>query len=223
VVASLALGNANTWTAKQTFTNSDIALLGSSTGATTFTSANASGTNYTLTVPAVTSTLAVLGLNQTYTATETVSGTLNVTGTFEIGGSAYVAGAPSWTPALVAATTPGTPAYSVQVGSYTQHGSEVLVWFDVQLSGWSGSPSGALTITGLPVTATSTANDYGDCTLHSFQIANAAGALTGRVAPGSTAITLQFISAGGATSQSVLSAASVGTTPILVGSCRYHS
>jgi hypothetical protein len=78
VVASVNLGNANTWTAKQTFTNSDIALLGSSTGATTFTSANASGTNYTLTVPAVTSTLAVLGLNQTYTATAAFTGTITV-------------------------------------------------------------------------------------------------------------------------------------------------
>jgi hypothetical protein len=71
VVASLALGHANTWTAAQTFTNSDIALLGSSTGATTFTSANAGATNYTLTVPANTGTLAELNLAQTWTAVQT--------------------------------------------------------------------------------------------------------------------------------------------------------
>lgn len=52
------LGNANTWTAAQTFTNSDINLLGSSTGATTFTSDNAGATNYTLHVPAANATLA---------------------------------------------------------------------------------------------------------------------------------------------------------------------
>jgi hypothetical protein len=49
-----AVGVAQTWTAAQTFTNSDLKLLGSSTGATTLTSANAGATNYTLTVPAVT-------------------------------------------------------------------------------------------------------------------------------------------------------------------------
>jgi hypothetical protein len=51
-------GTAQTWTAAQTFTNSDLLLLGSSTGATTFTSANSSATNYTITVPAITDTLA---------------------------------------------------------------------------------------------------------------------------------------------------------------------
>ena len=58
VVAALNLGNANTWTAAQTFTNSDLILKGSSTGTTTLTSANSSGTSYTLTVPAITDTVA---------------------------------------------------------------------------------------------------------------------------------------------------------------------
>jgi hypothetical protein len=58
-----ALGVAQTWTAVQTFTNSDIKLLGSSTGATTFTSANAGASNYTITVPAATATLATLSAN----------------------------------------------------------------------------------------------------------------------------------------------------------------
>ena len=70
------LGSAQTFTAAKTFSNSDIKLLGSSTGATTFTSANASGTNYTITVPAVTSTMAVLGLSQTFTATQTFSASI---------------------------------------------------------------------------------------------------------------------------------------------------
>ena len=59
VVASLALGNANTWTAVQTFTNSDLRLLGSSTGYTTFASANSSATDYTITFPAATGTVAL--------------------------------------------------------------------------------------------------------------------------------------------------------------------
>src|SRR6202021_1697478 len=56
-----------TWTAAQTFTNSGLLLLGSSTGATTLTSANASATNYTLTLPAVTDTLVTLTSTQTLT------------------------------------------------------------------------------------------------------------------------------------------------------------
>jgi hypothetical protein len=75
------LGTVETWTAAQTFTNSDLLLLGSSTGATTFTSANASVTNYTITVPAATDTLVTLAATQTLTnksiaATEVNSGTL---------------------------------------------------------------------------------------------------------------------------------------------------
>ena len=82
VTVKLNLGNAQTWTGIQTFTNSTIKLLGSSTGATTFTSANASASNFTLTVPAVTDTLAVLGANQTFT------GTVNFSGSLQIGGAA---------------------------------------------------------------------------------------------------------------------------------------
>lgn len=71
----------NTWTAVQTFTNSDFCLLGSSTGCTTFTSANSSATNYTLTFPAVTDTVVTLAATQTLTgksiaASEVNSGTL---------------------------------------------------------------------------------------------------------------------------------------------------
>lgn len=74
------LSNANSWSAAQTFANSDILLSGSSSGATTFTSANAGATNYTLTIPANTGTLGELNLAQTWTATQTFnppSGTFN--------------------------------------------------------------------------------------------------------------------------------------------------
>jgi hypothetical protein len=74
VTATLAaLAVAQTWTAVQAFTNSDIKLLGSSTGATTFTSANAGASNYTLTFPAITDTLAGLGTAQTWSAVQTFS------------------------------------------------------------------------------------------------------------------------------------------------------
>ena len=78
----VAPGAATTFTAAQTFTNDDIKLLGSSTGATTFHSANAGASNYTLTTPAITATVATLegpsqamtgGVHVTPTAIGTVS------------------------------------------------------------------------------------------------------------------------------------------------------
>lgn len=65
------LGQVQTFTAANTFTNSDLKLLGSSSGATTFTSANASSTNYTATVPANTGTLAETNLAGTWSAVQT--------------------------------------------------------------------------------------------------------------------------------------------------------
>ncbi len=60
-----------TWTGTHIFTNSLLKLLGSSTGATTFTSANAGASNFTLTLPAATDTVAVLATAQTWNAVNT--------------------------------------------------------------------------------------------------------------------------------------------------------
>lgn len=73
---SLNLGNTQTWTAAQTYTNSDFKLLGSSTGATTFTSANAGASNFTLTFPAATDTVVTLAATQTLTNKTLTSPTL---------------------------------------------------------------------------------------------------------------------------------------------------
>lgn len=75
------LNQAQTFTAAKTFTNSDLILLGSSTGFTTFTSANAGATNFTVTWPAATDTVVELTQTQTLTnksiaASEVNSGTL---------------------------------------------------------------------------------------------------------------------------------------------------
>jgi hypothetical protein len=79
-----------------------LALAGSTSGTTQLqASATASGT---LTLPAATDTLAVLGTNQTFSATETFSGTLNVTGTFQIGGYTMSWPAASGTVVTIAAS-----------------------------------------------------------------------------------------------------------------------
>lgn len=59
VIAELNL--AQSWTALQTFNNSSIAMLGSSTGFTTLTSDNAGASNFTLHLPAANDTVALLG------------------------------------------------------------------------------------------------------------------------------------------------------------------
>ncbi len=93
------LGTAQTWTAAQTFTNSDLKLLGSSTGATTFTSANAGASNFTTTVPAVTGTMASTSgsnlfiadvLRSSATVNPATTGLVTVTG---LSGQTLVAGA----------------------------------------------------------------------------------------------------------------------------------
>jgi hypothetical protein len=68
------IGTAQTWTAAQTFTNSDLKLLGSSTGVTTFTSANSGASNYTVTVPAGSITVARTDAAQTFTGEQTFNG-----------------------------------------------------------------------------------------------------------------------------------------------------
>ena len=68
---------------------------GSSTGTTTVQSANASGTSYTITLPAATGTVALLGVSQTWTGAQTFNGTLAGTAFASppaIGGTAPAAG-----------------------------------------------------------------------------------------------------------------------------------
>lgn len=110
-----------TWTGLHKFTNSDLALLGSSTGYTTFTSANASVTNYVLTMPAITDTLAALTATQTLTnksiaGSEINSGTIPcaqlpaLTGSVTTSGCATTVGTLNQNTTGTAANLSGTPA-----------------------------------------------------------------------------------------------------------------
>ena len=71
---------ASTWTAAQTYNNSMFIMLGSSTGKTTFTSDNAGASNFTIHIPAVNDTLAMLGAAQTFSGNDIFSGTLKFSG-----------------------------------------------------------------------------------------------------------------------------------------------
>jgi hypothetical protein len=117
VIASLALGHANTWTAAQTFTNSDLLLLGSSTGFTTFTSDNAGASNFTLHFPAANDTLVALAASQTLTnktlTSPTFGGTVVGAGTIPLS----ILATQSADTAVVNATGGSASPTAVSIGS----------------------------------------------------------------------------------------------------------
>jgi hypothetical protein len=131
--------------------------------------------------------------------------------------------ASTWTPVVTASVTPGTPAYTFQVGSYEQVGRLVVAHFSVSLSGWTGTPNGNVTITGLPAASSSNANDYGACVVGQYAVSALAASnagITAYISPGTTVINLQ---SGGASGVSAITTANAGTTPQFLGVCFYHT
>lgn len=128
------LNGTNTWSGVQTITNSQLALLGSSSGKTTFTSDNSGATNYTLHVPASNGTMLTDAATVTVAQGGTGSTTLaannvllgNGTGAFQVvapgstgniltsNGTTWVASAPAggaaWTQACTSGAITGAPA-----------------------------------------------------------------------------------------------------------------
>lgn len=115
------LGTAQTYTAAQTFTNSDIKLLGSSTGATTFTSANAGSSSFTVTVPGSSGVLAYLNL-----APVGVGSSLAVTAAAHSGVTLLLNTAGGSTATLPAATGTGNKYYFFVSTSTTSAAHKIL-------------------------------------------------------------------------------------------------
>lgn len=89
------LAAAQSITGLKTFNNSSLAMLGSSTGATTFASANASATAYTITFPAITDTVDMLTATQTLTnKTISAPGYVSIPKALVLSGTAYTGGNP---------------------------------------------------------------------------------------------------------------------------------
>lgn len=127
-----------------------------------------------------------------------------------------------WTPAVTASSTAGTPTYTTQIGSYITIGNYVYVQFNIVLSGWTGSPSGNVTITGLPYTATATTSDNGGCVITNYAVTGLTASNYGiyaTIAPSATVATLLEHSNTGTAN---VTAALTGTTPTLIGFCNYH-
>jgi hypothetical protein len=131
--------------------------------------------------------------------------------------------ASTWTPAMSTTGTVGTPAYSSQVGSYEKIGRQVTVRFAIQLSGWTGSPTGNVTITGLPVAAANAGGDYGACHVYHYSVTGLAASnvgINGFVAPNTSTISLEQASN---TATTAITFAQFGTTGLVQGMCNYHT
>ena len=130
----------------------------------------------------------------------------------------YVLG--TWTPVITTDATVGTPAYTTQLGTYEQIGRQITARFNIQLSGWTGSPTGNVKINGLPV---ANVGNYGTCTVSFYSavnLANSASGISGIIADTASAIDLYSMQN---TSTIKLTAAALTTVGGVVGWCSYHN
>lgn len=129
----------------------------------------------------------------------------------------------TWTPTVTTSGTVGTPAYTAQVGTYEEFGFTVIARFTIILSGWSGSPSGNVSVAGFPTTADATTNNYESCVVSYFVVSGLAASnynISGYIAPATnTMLLLQ----NGNTTSAAITAAQAGTTPTFIGMCIYRS
>jgi hypothetical protein len=133
----------------------------------------------------------------------------------------------TWTPTLIASTTAGTPTYTTQIGSYEAVGRQVTARFIVVISAWAGTPAGNISVGGLPLGSTATANDFGDCTVTNYSFSGsglptANNGIVGFILPSTSAAVLQT---NGLTATTALSPAELGTagTVQIIGICNYHT
>lgn len=129
----------------------------------------------------------------------------------------------TWTPTVSTTGTVGTPAYTTQTGFYVKTGTMVFANFSIVLSGWTGSPTGGVTIASLPIANSSTANNFGSGILFFYQVAGLAASnvgIFGSVQPGST---IMALISGGNTTTTNVTAAQAGTTAQFFGYIIYRT
>jgi len=147
---------------------------------------------------------------------------LVVPGPLFVKGGEVMASPLAWTPTLTCAGG-GVPTYGIQGGSYLVTGYMVQVWFYFSLSS-TGGCSGALSLTGLPTTASATPNDRGYVGVTNYQGINAGAGqtqLSGFVTPGTRSAPLVSNSATGAPAVS-LTGEMLTTSVVLQGLITYH-
>lgn len=126
----------------------------------------------------------------------------------------------SWTPVVSTDATPGTPAYTTQIGSYERIGRQILVRFNISLSGWTGSPTGNVIITGLPLTSNS--GEFAGCVIGAYTVTGLAALNYGINALILNASTTILLRQNGNAGSSPITAAQFGTTAQVYGFCAYR-
>jgi hypothetical protein len=137
------------------------------------------------------------------------------------GAITYSAGA--WTPGLAGTATAGSPTYTLQVGSYEQIGRLITVRFAVAVSAL-GSPTGNMTITGIPFAAASTASDLGMCffsQMTGVTLDSGYTTLSAVIAPGASTIGVGENGSGQTYTTTGVGKFAAATT--LLGYCSYHT
>jgi hypothetical protein len=134
--------------------------------------------------------------------------------------ASYIAG--NWTPTIITDATVGTPAYNLQFGSYEIIGRDVTARFTLSLTGWTGTPTGNVIITGLPVPCANITSVYGCCLMANYTVTALTGGtgITGLVYPTESRIILYLNTA---TASSPLPVAQTGLTPSFAGMCFYRA
>lgn len=195
----------------------------SGTGITcgTSTGAAAAGTltGTTLASNVVTSSLTSVGT----LGSVTVSGSAAV-GSLTINSTAFSYTAGTWTPVLAGTGTAGTPTYQTHVGSYEQIGRLVVARFNIITTALGGSPTGNMTITGLPFATANTTDDAGRCFVSGMSGVTLTASYTfvgGAISPGTSTITLT--QGGSGQTGTAIATTGFAAATTLVGSCEYHT
>lgn len=132
-------------------------------------------------------------------------------------------GTGTWTPAITTSGTAGTPAYTIQVGSYEKIGRTIIARFSIQLSSWSGSPTGNVSISGLPFTSASTTNDFAGCMIYDYAVTGLAASNFGLEAVINPNTATAALVQNANTGTGSVTAAQYGATGAMFGTCIYHT
>lgn len=127
-----------------------------------------------------------------------------------------------WTPVVTTDGTVGTPSYTVQVGTYERNCRQYTVRFTIILASWAGSPTGTVSVTGIPAASANLTQSRGTCTISTFITATAATYVTGQILPNTAVILPLAVFTAAATTLTGMSSAQAGATFAYVGMCNYN-
>lgn len=128
-----------------------------------------------------------------------------------------------WTPTIFGGTTPGTPTYSVQSGSYEKIGRQVTVRFYLSPANLGGA-AGLANIGGLPFPNGGAANDLGICSFAVYASVTMSAGYTQLAAmvPNGASYATMYMSGSGQ-GPGTVQMTNLANGSIFVGMCNYHT